>query len=70
MNIAVARALDILKIVGNSNEPMSLTDISRALDIPKTTAFNIINTLVDEKCLVVKDKRSKLYELGIGIYEL
>jgi len=70
MNIAVARALNILKIVGNSNEHMSLTDISRALNIPKTTAFNIINTLVYEKCLVVKDKRSKLYELGIGIYEL
>ena len=70
MNIAVARALDILKIVGNNNEPMSLTDISKSLDIPKTTVFNIINTLVDEKCLVLKDKRSKLYELGIGIYEI
>lgn len=70
MNIAVVRALDILKIVGNNSEPMSLTDISKALDIPKTTAFNIINTLVEEKCLIVKDKRSKLYELGIGIYEI
>lgn len=70
MNIAILRALDILKIVGKSSEPMSLTDISKALDIPKTTAFNIINTLVNEKCLVIKNKRSKLYELGLGIYEL
>lgn len=70
MNIAVVRALQILRLVGNSEEPMSLTDISKALDIPKTTTFNIINTLVDENCLIIKDNRSKLYELGIGIYEL
>lgn len=70
MNIAVLRALDILRFIGNSEEPMSLTDISKALDIPKTTTYNIINTLVKENCLVIKDKRSKLYDLGIGIYEL
>ncbi|MDD2495869.1 MAG: IclR family transcriptional regulator [Tissierellia bacterium] len=70
MNIAVVRALDILRFIGNSEEPMSLTDISKALNIPKTTTFNIINTLVEENCLVVKDKRSKLYDLGIGIYEI
>jgi DNA-binding IclR family transcriptional regulator len=70
VNIAVVRALEILRLVGNSEEPMSLTDISKSLDIPKTTAFNIINTLVKEKCLYVKDSRSKLYEIGIGIYEI
>lgn len=70
MNIAVVRALDILRLIGKSEEPMSLTDISKALDIPKTTTFNIINTLVEENCLVIKDKRSKLYDLDIGIYEI
>lgn len=70
MNTAVIRALDILRLVGNHKEAMSLTDIANAVDIPKTTAFNIINTLVQEKCLVIKDPRSKLYSLGIGIFEL
>lgn len=43
---SVARALSILEVVCDSNQPMSVQEISSALCISRTTAHGLVNTLV------------------------
>ena len=70
MNNAISRGIEILRLVGNSKESLTIADMSRQLDIPKTTVFNIVNTLVEEKCLSLTDRRLKSYSLGVGVFEI
>lgn len=48
---SVARALGILEVVCNSNQPMSVQEISAALGLSRTTAHGLVNTLVACKYL-------------------
>ncbi|MBV7276681.1 IclR family transcriptional regulator [Clostridiaceae bacterium UIB06] len=70
MNKAILRGLEILKFVGESEEPVTIAELSRYLDIPKTSVFNIVGALVEKNYLSIKDKKLKSYELGIGALEL
>jgi DNA-binding IclR family transcriptional regulator len=66
---AVIAALDILRCLGGSAEPMRLSDITRALGLNSSTALNILRTLEYER-LVVLDRATKRYGLGQGLVEL
>ncbi|MCI1994726.1 MAG: IclR family transcriptional regulator [Clostridium luticellarii] len=70
LNKAILRGLDILKFVGESEEPVTIAELSRYLEIPKTSVFNIVNSLVERDYLSVKDRKLKSYELGIGTFKL
>ena len=66
---AVITALDILRFLGRSAEPMRLSDITRALGHNSSTALNILRTLEYEG-LVTFDRAAKRYGLGRGLVEL
>ncbi|MHC6181512.1 IclR family transcriptional regulator [Clostridium sp. JNZ X4-2] len=70
MNKAILRGLDILKFIGESEEPVTIAELSRCLEIPKTSVFNIVNALVEKDFLSIEDKKLKSYELGIGAFKL
>ncbi len=70
MNTAILRGIEILKFVGESEEPVTIAEISKYLDIPKTSVFNIVNALVSEKFLSISNMKLKNYELGVGVFEL
>lgn len=70
LNTAILRGIEVLRFVGESDEPVTIAEISKFLDIPKTSVFNIVNTLLSEKFLVINNARLKSYELGIGVFEL
>ncbi len=44
---AVDKCFAILELLAQSKEPMGISDISRKLDLNKSSVFNIIHTLVD-----------------------
>jgi DNA-binding IclR family transcriptional regulator len=49
---AVDRAIRILTLLeAQPNQPMTVSDIARALDIPKSTTFNICSALVEGQLL-------------------
>lgn len=48
---SVARALGILEVVCDSNQPMSVQEISAALGLSRTTTHGLVNTLVACKYL-------------------
>ena len=70
LNKAILRGLEILKFVGESEEPVTIAELSRHLDIPKTSVFNIVGALVEKNFLSIKNKKLKSYELGVGAFEL
>lgn len=70
LNTAILRGIEVLRFVGESDEPVTIAEISKFLGIPKTSVFNIVNTLLSENFLVINNVRLKSYELGIGVFEL
>jgi len=48
---AVDKCFAILELLAQSKEPMGISDISRKLDLNKSSVFNIVHTLVDLKVL-------------------
>ena len=65
---SVDKALSILNLFKN-NEELSLTEISKKLNFPKTTCFGLIATLEAQEYLKQDDVSGK-YSLGYSIVEL
>ena len=49
INKSAARTIDILELFSKKGKPLTLTEISKTLGIPKTSAFDIIYTLFGQK---------------------
>ncbi len=65
---AVRKALDILELFSPAEPRLSLAQISRRLCIPKSTAHNLLRTLVARGYVERPDKDR--YALGTAIYPL
>lgn len=65
---SVWRAIKILESF-DSQEAMSVTELSKKLNFPKSSVHEILSTLVEEKVLEKDCDRSR-YHLGIKLFEL
>lgn len=63
---AATRTIAILRLLAKSDGPLSLKQISSALNLVPSTCLHILRVLVDET-LVTVDESSKRYELGFGV---
>ncbi len=67
---ALARASAIIDVIAaNGEEGVGLSDISRATALNKTTAFNLLASLVTLRFLE-QDEHSRRYRLGLRNLEL
>lgn len=66
---SVERAIDILQAFSQENSSLTLSDICRNVDIPKTTVFRIINTL-ESRNLLFQDPVTGKYLLGYELIRL
>ncbi|MFD1189569.1 MULTISPECIES: IclR family transcriptional regulator [Phenylobacterium] len=66
---AVTSAIAILRCLGQSTEPLRLSDIVRELGLNSSTVLNILRTL-DYEGLVAVDPRTKRYQLAQGLADL
>lgn len=64
MNKSVFRAVQILELISKNEKPLGISEISRLLDIPKSSTFDIIYTLVDTGFLEIEDERLKTFSIG------
>lgn len=70
VNRTVKRALDILKLLKDKNKPMTITQISIALDLPRSSTFDILHTLLQEGYTEYDNKALKSYMLGLKVFEV
>ncbi len=70
INRTVKRALDILQLLQTQKKPLTITEISGLLDIPATSAFDIVQTLLSEGFVEQAEAGRKAYEIGAKTFEV
>ena len=65
---SLSRALSILNLYDGRREDWGISEISRELDLPKSTVHGLITTLENNRYLEKNDKGK--YRLGMKVYEL
>lgn len=66
---ALEKALDVLDAVGGSSEGLSQSDLATQLQLPRTTVYRLLATLV-ARGLVRRDPLRKVYCLGFKCFEM
>ncbi|MCD2137591.1 IclR family transcriptional regulator [Salinicoccus halitifaciens] len=66
---SVQRAMNILELIQKEGPGLSLGEISKSLDLPKSTAHGIIKTLQSQD-FIKQHARTSEYHLGIKLFEL
>lgn len=67
---AVERALDVLELFLDAPDDLSVPEITRRLDLPRTTVHELVATLVHRSYLVPVTAGSGRYRLGVRTYQL
>lgn len=68
MNKAVTRALKILDFISEKGFPVTLKQISDGLSIPASSAYDIVNTMLDMNYLQYADRDTKTYFIGLKAF--
>ncbi|WP_149182188.1 IclR family transcriptional regulator [Streptomyces sp. TRM49041] len=67
---AVTRALDILELFLDGDGTLSAPEITRKLQLPRTTVHELITTLAARSCLVPVPGQPGRFRLGVRTYQL
>ena len=70
MNRTIVRAVKILEILSNNKEGTSLIELSKTLEIPKSSTHEIIQTLLKLKLAETNVYNPKLYVLGSKAFSI
>lgn len=70
LNRTLDRSFKILELIKQSNNGLSLKEISDQMNIPKTSAFDIVQSLVSIGILEKLDDDVKRYTIGIKLFAL
>ena len=70
VNRSTDRTIEIIKYIAAKPKPSTLGEISRNLDIPKTSTLEILNTLVQKNVLEMEGTEFKTYQLGWTLLEM
>lgn len=66
---ALERGLKLLLVLARAREPMSLSELSAAVGVSRSTVYSLLSTL-QEYGFVEKEPRFKQYRLGLTTFEL
>ena len=66
---SVNRALSLICLFTHGSPRLGITEISKAMGLPKPTVHGLVRTLVKQG-FVQQDPQTRKYRLGLKIYEL
>jgi DNA-binding IclR family transcriptional regulator len=69
LNRTLSRGLEILELLSEHPDGLELNQISRAMQIPKSSAFNLLQTLLQYKYIRKLDATQR-YQLGLKLFEV
>ena len=69
LNPALMRALDVLEFLARQDQP-TLREVTERLELPRTTAFELVNTLVARGYVVKSDGEPARLSLGVRAFQL
>lgn len=65
---AALRTISILEIIAREKRGVTLSDIANELDMPITSASDILKSLLETEMIEIIDERSKVYGIGVKAY--
>jgi DNA-binding IclR family transcriptional regulator len=65
---SLARAISVLEVLGESDRPLSLTDICQRMSVHKSTAHRSLMVL--ERSRLIERTQENRFRLGLKLYEL
>jgi DNA-binding IclR family transcriptional regulator len=68
-NKSVERAMEILEYITSQRRPVTITEVSSKLEIPKSSTHNILYTLVARNFLEIEDENLKTFKIGFKLFE-
>jgi DNA-binding IclR family transcriptional regulator len=66
---AVRKAIRLIKLLCESDQPLGVSEISRALDINKNMTFRLLNTL-NEEGWIVQDNGEPRYRMSLQAFQV
>jgi DNA-binding IclR family transcriptional regulator len=70
LNRTVQRSFEILEYISVRPNGVTLTQISKELDIPSSSVLDIVKTLYSMDCIYYKDENLKTYAIGSKMYAI
>lgn len=70
LNRTTVRTVEILKMVSKKTNGTTLDDICKALDMPKTSAYDIVTTLAQLGMINVEKGQKQSYTIGLAAYRI
>lgn len=70
VNRTTKRTVEILELIASIERELTLSEIAKALQMPKTSAFDILETLVQMNMLYTKENGVKTYKIGVKAYAI
>lgn len=70
INRTTQRTVEILELIATTNRELTLSDIAKELAMPKTSAFDILETLVHSNMLYIRENGIKTYHIGVKAYSI
>ncbi len=70
LNRTTQRTVEILKLVSKNSEGITLDDICMSLGLPKTSAYDIVTTLVEMGMVNVDRGQRQRYTIGLTAYRI
>lgn len=69
INKSAARVVDVLQVLAQSDKALTQLEISQRLDIPKSSTYELLYTLLDKGILEFENENLKTFHLGIKLFE-
>ncbi len=70
LNRTVQRSFEVLEYISQRPNGVTLSKISKDLDIPSSSALDIVKTLYHMDCIYYKDEHAKTYAIGSKMYAI
>jgi len=70
VNRTTQRTIEILELIAKTDGNLTLSDIAKTMEMPKTSAFDILETLVHMNMLYIRENGVKTYHIGVKAYSI
>lgn len=70
LNRTTLRSVEILKLVSKRPDGITLDEICESLDMPKTSAYDIVTTLAETEMVHVTKGQKQIYTIGLTAYRI
>ena len=70
LNKSASRSMDILSLLAKSKKPLTQLEVSRSLDLPKSSTYELLYTLLEKGMLEFDNEDLKTFKLSLKLFEI